>query len=385
MMGTSRTGPVGVAVVGCGSVSRHYLRTLRWFEVLEVVACADIDPARAKSRVAEFGLGRPATVEDVLADDAVEVVVNLTPPTAHAHITRMCLSAGRSVYSEKPLAPTWTEGRELVALAEQRGLLLACAPDTMLGRGVQTVRHLMESGAIGQPIYAQATFAVAGHEVWHPDPQYYYLPGAGPLWDMGPYYLSLLISLLGPITSVQAHETRSPRVRQVATGPQRGARVRVETPTTSMALLRFTSSAAATLVCSFDGWATAAPRLEVQGSDAAVLAADPNTFGGPVHMATGTSAGWSEVDLVEGYDLERGIGVADLAAAVRHGGQPRASAELALHVVEVMAAVASSSATGGRTVPVNGRPVVPPLVPDLSTYGWTPPDPTIDARYAVVV
>jgi predicted dehydrogenase len=376
--------PLGVAVVGCGSVSRHYLRTLRLFGILDVRYCCDLIPERAAERVRQFGLGVPSALDQALADPAVEIIVNLTPPAEHATVTRQGLAAGKSVYVEKPFTTTAAETRELLTLASRNGALIACAPDTMLGRGVQTARKIVADGGIGQPTAALATMANAGHELWHPDPQYYYLPGAGPLWDMGPYYLSLLVTLLGPVRSVSADQMISPRERRVATGPREGSRVRVETPTTVMAVLDFASTALATLTCTFDAWATMVPCVEVYGTSGALQAADPNIFGGPVLVSAG-GAGWHEVELVPGYAVERGIGVADLALAVRTGAAPRASAELAVHVTDIMAAI-GESATTRRNVLVPSSVWVPrPMPAELADYGWRGlGDGADDARLAAL-
>jgi len=227
--------------------------------------------------------------------------------------------------------------------------------------------------------------AVAGHELWHPDPQYYYRSGAGPLYDMGPYYLSLLVTLLGPVTSVSAHERSSVRERRVATGPRAGTPIKVDTPTVVMAVLEFGFAAVASLTCTFDAWATMTPRLEIHGTRGSLEVPDPNTFGGPLLIAVGADAQWREVALVPGYDIERGIGVADLAAALRTGSTPRASAELAVHVLDVIEAI-GTSARRRRAVPVTSSVRLPaPVVPDLSEYGWSGIDDGLDVRLAAIV
>ncbi len=377
------TEPVGVAVVGCGSVSRHYLRMLRYFDVVRVLRCADHHLDRAQQRAASFGLGTPSTVDDAFADPAVAVVVNLTPPDAHSGITERALRAGKAVYSEKPLATTSVDARRLMDLAADLGLPIACAPDTMLGRGIQTSRDAVAAGAIGTPVAGSAAVLLPGHELWHPEPEYYYQPGAGPLFDMGPYYLSALLHLLGPVHAVSAQHRVSVRRRRVLTGPRVGQPIEVRTPTVISALLDFEDGALVTLTCSFDAWSTLTPAIEVHGTDASMLVPDPNTFSGPVRVSRGVEDGWHDVPLRPGYDVERGIGVADLAVALRTSRSPRASAGLALHVLHVMEAVFEAAEARATVEVPRPRLDLEPMPADLSVYGWHGiTEPADDARLA---
>lgn len=229
--------PAGLAIVGCGSVSRHYLRMLRYFSTVSVLWCVDHHFERAAERARSFGIGRPATIDIALTDPDVEVVVNLTPPLAHEAVTRAALDAGKSVYTEKPLAADPGAATELVALAADRGLTLGCAPDTVLGEGMQTCRVAIDKGAIGEPIAFHAFVVLPGHELWHPDPGYYYKAGVGPLLDMGPYPLTALVHLLGPVRRVAGRSRLTGQERRVQVGPKAGDRIPIKTPTTVQALL----------------------------------------------------------------------------------------------------------------------------------------------------
>ena len=377
------TDAVGVAIVGCGSVSRHYLRMLRYFDVVRVLRCVDRHPDRARQRCESFGLGLPSTIESALADPAVAVVVNLTPPGAHAEVTEHALRAGKAVFSEKPLATTSRSAQRVVDLADQLGLPIACAPDTMLGRGIQTARDTVAADVIGTPVFASASVLLPGHESWHPEPAYYYEHDVGPLLDMGPYYLSALVHLLGPVAAVSAQHRVSDRSRMVQVGPNAGQPIQVQTPTTIAALLDFAHGALATLTCSFDAWATTSPNIEVHGTSGSMIVPDPNTFGGQVRVSMGSGQEWRCVPPREGYEVERGIGVADLAVALRSGRPACASADLALHVLRVIEAI-FESAKRKTTVEVPHPEIKLERVPtDLSVYGWRGiPDPVDDYRLA---
>ncbi|MFJ8312990.1 MULTISPECIES: Gfo/Idh/MocA family protein [unclassified Streptomyces] len=377
--------PTGVAILGCGSVSARYLRMLRHFSILEVLHCADLDPERAQRRVEEFGLGKPSTWQEVLDDPDVSIVVNLTPPSEHFATTEAALRAGKSVYVEKPLATDPEDARRLLALARESGLLLACAPDTVLGRGPQTAIAAVAAGEIGTPVHASASMLRSGPEIWHHDADFFYRPGAGPLHDMGPYYLSMLVHLLGPVTAVSAQNRISDRERVIARGPRAGERIEVATPTVTVASLDFASGAIATLVCSFDAWAATSPHIELHGTAGSLVLPDPNLFDGPVRIARPGGGGLQDLPALPGYVYDRGIGVADLALALRTGGVPKADPALALHVLDVMHA-AFLAAERRTTVEVHSTTTrTEPMPTDLSVYGWTGiADPDEDARLAKI-
>lgn len=357
-----------VGVVGCGVISRIYLANLgpgadpagpRALDPDTVVtAVADLDATRAADRAAEFGV-RALSVPALLADPDVDLVLNLTIPAAHAEVSRAALEAGKHVYVEKPLALDTAAGESLLALAAGRGLRIGGAPDTFLGAGLQSARALLDAGTIGTPVAATAVFANHGHESWHTAPGFYYAPGGGPLLDMGPYYLTALVSLLGPVRSVSAMSRRAFDERTVATGPLAGTTVPVTIPTHVTGLLEFAGGAVVTLLTSFDVWAHTLPRLEVHGTEGSLSLPDPNRFAGPVGVATGgaktfttvpSENAFTDVPSVEARFTEnaRGLGVTELAAAVTAGRPHRASGELALHVLDVMASLLRAADSGRR-------------------------------------
>ncbi len=339
-----------VGIVGCGNISDIYLQNCQRFPELALLACADAEPARAEAKAAEFGI-RALPVTELLADPAIEIVINLTPPAAHAAINLAALEAGKHVYTEKPLAISREEGRRTVELARARGLRIGSAPDTFLGAGLQTCRQLLDAGAIGVPVAATAFMAGHGPESWHPHPEFFYKRGAGPLFDVGPYYLTALISLLGPVARVTGAARISFPERRIASQPHAGELIQVETPTHVVGVLDFASGVVATLITSFDMWAARLPYFEIYGSEGTLSGPDPNTFGGPVQLWQSKS-GWQEVPLVQGHaENSRGLGVAELARALRAGRPHRASGDLAYHVLDVMHAILEASAAGRHLMP----------------------------------
>lgn len=338
--------PVKVGVIGCGNISRIYLQMMPKFPILRVVACADLAPERARERAAEFGL-RAMSVDALLADPEIEIVLNLTVPTAHAGVSLAALHAGKSVHSEKPLATNREDGRRILDLAREKGLRVSCAPDTFMGAGLQTCRKLIDDGVIGRPVAAMAVMAGHGPEGWHPNPDFFYQPGGGPLFDMGPYYLTALASLLGPVRRVTGSATISFPERTI-TGKQRhGEKIKVNVPTHVAGVLDLAEGAVASLITSFDIWAAQLPRVEIYGSLGSLSCPDPNTFGGPVSVRLAGETGWHEVRLVQGYaENSRGLAVADMAYALRSGRPHRACGELAYHVLDVMEALQEASVLG---------------------------------------
>ena len=337
-------GPLRVGVVGVGTISAQYFASFPRLPGLRLVAVADLDADRAAAVAHEQGV-RALTVPGLLAADDVDVVLNLTIPAAHVAIGTAALEAGKHVYAEKPLALTPEEGAALLALAESRGLRVGSAPDTVLGTGLQTARRLLDDGAVGEPHAAAVAWSSPGHEAWHPAPSFYYQPGAGPLMDMGPYYLTALVTLLGPVERVMGTSRRSGRPRTVATGPQAGLSIPVQTDTSMNAVLEHRGGVTSTLSMSFDRWATRQPLFEVYGTAGTLAVPDPNRFAGSVELWTTDTRTWEESPAAAGYaDAGRGYGLADLAHALQTDRPHRASGELALHVLEVMDAVTRSSA-----------------------------------------
>jgi predicted dehydrogenase len=331
-------------LIGCGYISDRYLSNARRFPEFEVVACADALPERARERAAKHRVPAVLTVDALLADPDIEVVLNLTTPDAHAAIAQAALDAGKGVYNEKPLALSLPEGARLVETARSQGLRLGTAPDTFLGGGLQTCRELLDDGAIGVPVAATAFMLNHGHEGWHPAPDFYYQPGGGPLFDMGPYYLTALVSLLGPVRRVTGSARITFPERTIRSEPRAGERIEVAVPTHLAAVLDFASGAIGTLVTSFDVWAAKSPRLEIYGSDGSLSLQDPNTFGGPVRIAHAGEKRWHKVPITRPYTgNSRGLGLADMAAALRGNRPHRANGDIAYHVLEVMHAVETAS------------------------------------------
>ncbi|MBA2596510.1 MAG: Gfo/Idh/MocA family oxidoreductase [Chloroflexia bacterium] len=337
-------GPVRVGLIGCGYISERYLTNAPLFPAFEIVACADAVPERAAKRAGEYGVPAVVTVDELLADPEIEVVLNLTTPEAHAPIGQAALAAGKSVYSEKPLAIALADGARLVETARAGGLRLGAAPDTFLGGGLQTCRALLDDGAIGEPVAATAFMLNHGHEGWHPQPDFYYQAGGGPLFDMGPYYLTALVSLLGPVRRVTGSARITFPERTIHSAPRAGERIAVEVPTHLAAVLDFASGAIATLVTSFDVWVSETPDLEIYGAHGTLSLPDPNTFGGPVLVRGGSDDTWRDVPITRPFtDNSRGLGLADLAAALRTGRPHRTNGDLAYHVLEIMHAVEAAS------------------------------------------
>lgn len=356
--------PVRVGIIGCGTISGIYLKNSALFESFEVIACADTLPERAVARAAEFGVAKACSVDDLLADPAVELVLNLTVPVAHADIALRAVAAGKSVYGEKPLTVTRTDGQRLLTQAAERGVRVGCAPDTFLGGGIQTCRKLIDDGWIGQPVAASAFFTSHGPEAWHPDPAFYFQPGAGPMFDMGPYYLTALVALLGPVRRIGGMAQASFPERVITSQAKYGERVPVTTPTHVTGTLEFASGALGTMLTSFDVWGSTLPRIEIYGSLGSLLVPDPNTFRGPVRVRRAGETEWSDVPLTHGYtENSRGLGVADMAAALRSGRPHRASGALAYHVLDCMQAFLDAAAAGrhARVRSTCPRPAALPL------------------------
>ena len=317
--------PLKVGIIGCGAIIAQYLTNFRKLGQIDLVAVADLDPARAQAVADDYEGVRAISVEELLAADDVELVLNLTIPAAHADVALKAIAAGKSVYGEKPLAATTAEARQVLDAAREAGVAVGCAPDTVLGTGIQTARKAIDDGLIGAPVSASATMVTPGHERWHPNPDFYYQPGGGPLFDMGPYYLTALVSLLGPVRRVTGSARITFPERTIRSEPRAGERIAVETPTHLAAVLDFASGAIATLVTSFDVWASDAPKLEIYGSDGSLALPDPNTFGGPVRVRRAGEDRWRRVAVTRPYTRNsRGLGLDDMADAMRQGRRPLA-------------------------------------------------------------
>jgi predicted dehydrogenase len=349
--------PVKTAVIGCGNISSIYLENAAKWDIIDLVACTDLDMDRARSQAAKFNVPRTLPVAEVLADPDIELIINLTVPAAHAEVALAALQAGKSVYNEKPLAISREDGQRLLREARGRGLRVGGAPDTFLGGGLQTCRQLLDAGEIGTPIAATGFMAIQGPEVWHPNPAFFYQVGAGPLFDIGPYYLSALVSMLGPVRRVTGTNRITYPERTIGSGAQQGQKIPVETPTHIAGLLDFATGPVATLVTSFDVRISAGTAinlrnvggvlLEIQGTTGTLCMPDPNSFGGPVRIRRPGEADWQEVPLSHPHiGNSRSLGVADMAYGLRSGRPHRANGELAYHVLDVMHAVLEASEKG---------------------------------------
>ena len=362
---------LGIGVIGCGNISLTYLKNLTEnYKNVEVVAVADMFPEKAAESKEKFGIRKALTVEELLADPEIKLVVNLTIPAAHYEVNKKCLEAGKHVYCEKPLALSLDDANDLVKIAAEKGLYVASAPDTYLGAGIQTCRKLLDQGAIGTPTGFTANMVCAGHELWHPAPAFYYKAGGGPMLDMGPYYMAALVSLFGPIKQLSCFCKTPRKQREV-----QGEMMDVEALTSYAGIMEFENGAIGTVTMSFDVWDSQLPCLEIYGTKGAMRVPDPNMFKGPVmvynsepllaHLKTcsnfieklmsvhGPKAAEClreeplayPTDMAERANM-RGLGVSEMASAIMKGRKPRLEADFARHVVEALTGFAISAESG---------------------------------------
>jgi predicted dehydrogenase len=354
-------------MIGAGVISGQYVDTLPRYPAVRLAAIADLDPARAESAAASASATNPGVralgVDELLSADDIDLVLNLTIPAAHAEIDLRAIASGKHVFGEKPLALDVESGTAVLAAASDAGVLVGSAPDTVLGTGVQTSRALLDSGAIGDPVGASVQWGSPGHELWHPAPDFYYQPGAGPMFDMGPYYLTALVTLFGPVVRVSGASARSARERTIATGPAAGTLLPVDVDTHVVALLEHANGVISTVTVSFEQWATRMPLFEVYGTAGTISVPDPNTFSGAPEVWTRDAAEWRAVEPLGGYpESGRGVGIADLAVRHAAGLPPRASGALALHVLEIMESVLHAGRERA-TVPITTTVERPDPVP----------------------
>ncbi|MDR1825753.1 MAG: Gfo/Idh/MocA family oxidoreductase [Bifidobacteriaceae bacterium] len=353
----------GIGIIGTGNIFGQYFDTIAKLDWADLLAVADADQARAEAVGQERGV--PATsIDGLLADPAIDLVINLTPPAAHVEVDRRIIAAGKHVQSEKPLALSLEEGKALLAEAGQAGVQVGCAPDTFLGTGLQTTIKTIQDGRIGTPFAAAALWGGPGPEPWHPNPQFFYLPGGGPILDMGPYYVTALVAHLGPVKSVLARNLASDRQRVVGSGPLKGTPLKVETPTYAAAILEHYSGALSTVTLSFETWASGNQLLEIYGTAGTLQLPDPNWFSlkGRIFEAEGPGE-WVELEDAAGFvDSGRGIGAVELLRAVDVGRTPRTSGLLALHVAEILFAI-NTAQPGDGPIAMTTKPEVPAVVP----------------------
>lgn len=328
-----------VGILGCGQISDAYLLNAARESWFTVAACADRDFERAKDKAGRYTGVRALQVDELFADDTIEAILNLTPPAAHAEVNLRALRSGKTVYTEKPYATTLEAALEVNAEAATRGLRAGCAPDTFLGGSHQTARKLLDDGAIGTPIAGVAFMASHGVESWHPAPEFFYKPGGGPLFDMGPYYITNLVQLLGPAKSVQAMATKGFATRTISSEPLAGALIEVEVPTHYSGDIEFVSGAVVTVLFSFDVWAHDLPRMELYGTEGTLHLSDPNHFGDEIFLKRRGEERFSPA-FTHGYtENSRGVGLADLLAAALEGRDHRCNERLATHVLDIMHAL----------------------------------------------
>jgi predicted dehydrogenase len=328
---------IKIGIIGCGNISPIYLSNLQnVFQNVEVKAVADKIHERAETRAREYNT-KALSVKELLADSEIEIVVNLTNPDQHTIVNRQIIDAGKSAHSEKPFNGLLNEADEILKMAKAKGVRVGGAPDTFLGAGIQTCRKLLDDGYIGEPVAATAFMLCHGHESWHPDPEFYYKTAAGPMFDMGPYYITALVSLLGPVARVCGSTKITFPKRKITSQPKYGEIIDVDVPTHVAGTMDFASGATATIITSFDVWgARSLPCIEIYGTEGTMVVPDPNTFGGPVFVKR-YNTDFKEMPLTHSYaDNSRGLAVADLASAIAHGRKHRANDELCYHALEVM-------------------------------------------------
>lgn len=333
-----------IGIIGCGSISGAYFGGAQKTDALEIKSCADIRMEAAQNAAKKYSC-QAVTVDELLADPEIELVVNLTVPRAHVEVGLQALQAGKHVYSEKPLGVSFEEGQKLIRLAAEKGLHVGCAPDTFLGAGGQTARKAMDEGAIGRPIAGTAFMCGHGHESWHPNPTFFYDIGGGPMLDMGPYYVTALVNILGPVKRVAGVTTKAFEERIATSSGASGQRIPVKVSTHLTGAMEFANGAVITMIMSFDMWRHSLPCIELYGTEGSMKVPDPNGFGGPVLVALAKGEGWQEIPSAFPQNA-RMIGVIDMVCAIRSGRAHRASGDLAYHVLEVMTAFDKSSQTG---------------------------------------
>jgi predicted dehydrogenase len=341
----------GVGIIGCGNISAAYFTLIPLYNNLKIIACADINAAAAKSRADEFGV-EALSIDDLLARSDIDVVVNLTIPDAHYPVSRQILESGKHVYSEKPFVLTLEQGEELRKISSEKGLRVGSAPDTFLGGAHQMARSIIDSGKVGKIMSGSAHVLGPGMEMWHPNPDFFFKPGGGPILDMGPYYIHNLINLVGPVKTVAAMSNKAKEVRTITSEPRKGEKIPVEIVTNIEAVLEFHSGAVISLHASWDVWAHRHQNMELYGTDGAIFVPDPNFFGGKVEIAGTDREGPKEVEMWD-HPLTkanfksswgtspnyRGAGLSDMMAAFAEGRPHRCSLEMSLHAVDVLTSI----------------------------------------------
>lgn len=348
---------MNVGIIGCGNISAAYLTLAKQFVGYKIVACADIDKAMADERAAEFDC-QSMSVEQILADESVELIVNLTVPDAHFDVSHAIISAGKHVYSEKPYVLSLEQGMQLRELAVQKNVRIGSAPDTFLGGAHQRARDIVDSGEVGKIVGGSCYFQSHGMEDWHPQPDFFYQPGGGPILDMGPYYISNLIQLLGPVNQVVAMASKPFAQRTISSEPRSGEVIDVAVQTTVNAILEFKQGAQITFAASWDVWSSENNLIELHGTEKSMIVPNPNHFGGDVRVRQNDDeeesfAPFSTLSVPNLEDAHgkmasnyRGIGLSDMVVAIREDREHRCNADLALHVIDTLMCIEKSAQTG---------------------------------------
>ena len=350
-----------IGSIGCGNICGAYFSGARNADSVEVKWCADLQPDVAEAAAKQHGC-QAVTADELLADPEIELVLNLTVPKVHVEVGLQALEAGKHVYSEKPLGVDLAEARQLVDAASERGLRIGCAPDTFLGAGGQTARKTIDAGVIGRPVAGTAFMCGHGPEGWHPNPAFFYDVGGGPMLDMGPYYITALVNILGPAKRVAAITTKALEERIAGAKEVAGLRIPVKTPTHLTGAIEFANGVVVTMIMSFDMWKHRLPLIGIYGTEGSMEVPDPNGFGGPVRVAAADAEDWEDAPLAFPPNA-RTIGAVDMARAIRSGRPHRASGELAYHVLEVMTAFDKSSQSG-RHVEIESSVEQPAPLPE---------------------
>ena len=367
---TARTSPVGIGIIGAGVISKQYLDNLTSFPDINVAAVGDLFEDAAAARAAEYGVPVHGGVDAVLGNPDVEIVINLTIPAAHVEVATQALNAGKHVWSEKPVSLDRESGLGLLKAADAAGLRLGCAPDTFLGAGLQTARRMIERGDIGVPLTALTLMQSPGPESWHPNPAFLFQDGAGPLFDIGPYYLTTLVQTFGSIRRVAAFGSKSRETRVIGSGPKAGEEFAVTVPTHVSSILEFDGGESAQSIFSFDSPLKRAGFVEITGSDATIAFPDPNNFDGDVRICARGAEDWTTVPST-GSTASRGAGVLEMARAIRSGRPHRAQGELAFHVLDTMASIAESIDTKAFVDVESSTAPVPALPEEWDPTGAT--------------
>lgn len=365
------TGPVGVGLIGAGNISDQYLTSLTSFPDLRVIAIADVIEQRARAQAEKYGVPRWGGVDAVLADPDIDIVVNLTIPAMHIEVSEAIIAAGKHVWTEKPFSLDRASGLALLKAADAAGLRLGCAPDTILGAGLQTARRLIERGDIGSPLTALTTFQTPGPESWHPNPAFLFQHGAGPLFDMGPYYITALVQTFGSVRKVAAVGSKAKDVRTIGSGPRAGEEFAVEVPTHVSAMAQFDGGASSHSVFSFESPRQRMGFVEITGTEATISLPDPNYFDGDIRLWRAGDADWTTIPAT-GPANGRGMGVLDMARSIRAGVPHRATGQLGYHVLDTLVSI-SESVDSGTFVDVESSAPASAILPE----DWEPTAATL--------